>query len=144
MAEQNYANHSKWVPLFHFFVLPVLLINFFWSIYRWKVSSLSWDGLIGMLTALALFLLSLLARTFAMKVQDRVIRMEERQRCERLLPEELKARLGEITPGQFVALRFASDGELPGLINKVLTDKISDQKTIKQMVKNWRADYLRA
>jgi hypothetical protein len=144
MAEQNYANHSKWVPLFHFFVLPVLLINFFWSIYRWKVSSLSWDGLIGMLTALALFLLSLLARTFAMKVQDRVIRMEERQRCERLLPEELKARLGEITPGQFVALRFASDSELPGLINKVLTDKISDQKTIKQMVKNWRADYLRA
>jgi hypothetical protein len=144
MAEQNYANHTKWVPLFHFFVLPVLLINFFWSIYRWKVSSLSWDGLIGMLTALALFLLSLLARTFAMKVQDRVIRMEERQRCERLLPEELKARLGEITPGQFVALRFASDSELPGLINKVLTDKISDQKTIKQMVKNWRADYLRA
>ena len=144
MAEQNYANHTKWVPLFHFFVLPVLLINFFWSIYRWKVSSFSWGGLIGMLTALALFLLSLLARTFAMKVQDRVIRMEERQRCERLLPEELKARLGEITPGQFVALRFASDGELPGLINKVLTDKISDQKTIKQMVKNWRADYLRA
>ena len=144
MAEQNYANHTKWVPLFHFFVLPALLINFFWSIYRWKVSSLSWDGLIGMLTALALFLLSLLARTFAMKVQDRVIRMEERQRCERLLPEEWKARLGEITPGQFVALRFASDGELPGLINKVLTDKISDQKAIKQMVKNWRADYLRA
>jgi hypothetical protein len=144
MAEQNYANHTKWVPLFHFFVLPVLLINFFWSIYRWKVSSFSWDGLIGMLTALALFLLSLLARTFAMKVQDRVIRMEERQRCERLLPEELQARLEEITPGQFVALRFASDGELPGLINKVLTDKIGDQKTIKQMVKNWRADYLRA
>jgi len=144
MAEQNYANHTKWVPLFHFFVLPVLLINFFWSIYRWKISSFSWDGLIGMLTALALLMLAVLARTFAMKVQDRVIRMEERQRCERLLQEELKARLGEITPGQFVALRFASDGELPGLINKVLTDKISDQKTIKQLVKNWRADYLRA
>ena len=144
MTEQNFGNHTKWVPLFHFFVLPMLLINFFWSIYRWKLSDFSWDGLIGMLTALALVMLPVLARTFAMRVQDRVIRMEERQRCERLLPEDLKARIGEITPGQFVALRFASDGELPGLINKVLTDKISDQKTIKQLVKNWRADYLRA
>jgi transcription initiation factor TFIIIB Brf1 subunit/transcription initiation factor TFIIB len=79
-----------------------------------------------------------------LKVQDRVIRIEERQRCERLLPAELKSRIEEITPGQFVALRFASDTELPGLVNKVLTDKISDTKTIKQMVKNWRGDYLRA
>lgn len=144
MTEQNYANHTKWVPLFHFFVLPMLLINFFSSIYRWRVSGFSWHGLVELLTALALFMLAFFARTFAMKVQDRVIRIEERQRCERLLPEELKSRIGEITPGQFVALRFASDGELPGLVSKVLTDKIRDQKTIKQMIKNWRADYARA
>jgi hypothetical protein len=79
-----------------------------------------------------------------LKVQDRVIRMEERQRCERLLPTESKSRIEEITPDQFVALRFASDSELPGLVNKVLADKISNTKTIKQMVKTWRGDYLRA
>jgi uncharacterized membrane protein (DUF485 family) len=145
MAEQqNYSNHVRWVPLFHFFVLPVLLANFFTSVFRWRFLGFSWGWLIGMLTALALFILALFARTFALKVQDRVIRIEERQRCARLLPAELKSRMEEITPGQFVALRFASDDELPGLINKVLTDKISDTKTIKQMVKNWRGDYLRA
>ncbi len=142
--QQNYSNHVKFVPLFHFFVLPVLLINFFSSIFRYRVLGFSWTWLIGMLTALALFMLAGLGRTFALKVQDRVIRMEERQRCERLLPAELKSRIAEITPEQFVALRFASDGELPALVNKVLTDKISDRKTIKQMVQNWRGDYLRA
>jgi hypothetical protein len=145
MAEQqNYSNHVRWVPLFHFLVLPVLLANFFTSVFRWRFLGFSWGWLIGMLTALALFILAVFARTFALKVQDRVIRIEERQRCERLLPAELKSRIEEITPGQFVALRFASDTELPGLVNKVLTDKISDTKTIKQMVKNWRGDYLRA
>jgi hypothetical protein len=145
MAEQqNYSNHVRWVPLFHFFVLPVLLANFFTSVFRWRFLGFSWGWLIGMLTALALFILAVFARAFALKVQDRVIRIEERQRCERLLPAELKSRIEEITPRQFVALRFASDDELPGLVNKVLTDKISDTKTIKQMVKNWRGDYLRA
>jgi hypothetical protein len=145
MAEQqNYSNHVRWVPLFHFFVLPVLLANLFTSVFRWRFLGFSWGWLIGMLTALALFILAVFARAFALKVQDRVIRIEERQRCERLLPAELKSRIEEITPGQFVALRFASDDELPGLVNKVLTDKISDTKTIKQMVKNWRGDYLRA
>jgi hypothetical protein len=145
MAEQqNYSNHVRWVPLFHFLVLPVLLANFFTSVFRWRFLGFSWGWLIGMLTALALFILAVFARTFALKVQDRVIRIEERQRCERLLPAELKSRIEEITPGQFVALRFASDDELPGLVNKVLTGKISDTKTIKQMVKNWRGDYLRA
>jgi hypothetical protein len=145
MAEQqNYSNHVRWVPLFHFFVLPVLLGNFFTSVFRWRFLGFSWGWLIGMLTALALFILAVFARTFALKVQDRVIRIEERQRCERLLPAELKSRIEEITPRQFVALRFASDDELPGLVNKVLTGKISDTKTIKQMVKNWRGDYLRA
>ena len=145
MAEQqNYSNHVKWVPMFHFFVLPVLLANFFTSVFRYRAMGISWVWLIGMLTALALFLLAVLGRTFALKVQDRVIRMEERQRCERLLPAELKSRIEEITPEQFVALRFASDTELPGLVSKVLTDKISNRKAIKQMVKNWRGDYLRA
>jgi hypothetical protein len=79
-----------------------------------------------------------------LRVQDRVIRLEERLRMQRLLPADLQERIGEFAPGQLVALRFASDSELPGLARKVLDDKVAGGKAIKQMVKNWRADYLRA
>ena len=144
MAEQNYSNHVKWVPTFHFFVMPVLLLNLGWSIHRIIHNGFTWDGLIQMLTALALILLMFNARLFALRVQDRVIRIEERQRFARLLPADLQPRINEFTPGQLVALRFAGDEELPELARKVLNDKLRDVKAIKQMIKNWRADYLRA
>jgi len=143
MAEQNYSNHTRWVPTFHLFVLPVLILNFVSSIIR-LAYGFSWNALVGLLTALALVLLGFHARLFALSVQDRVIRMEECQRMSRLLPEDLKGRIEEFSPRQLVALRFASDGELPELARKVLADKITNGKTIKQMVKHWRADYLRA
>lgn len=144
MAEQNYGNHVRWVPTFHFYVMPILLLNFGWSVYRFIHLWFSGDALVGMLTALALVMLMFNARLFALKVQDRVIRLEERLRFEKLLPADLKSRIGEFAPAQFVALRFAGDAELPELARKVLTDKVSDQKAIKLMVKNWRADHLRA
>ena len=144
MTEQNFANHVKLVPTFHFFVVPVLILNFGWSIYRLVHHGFTGDGVIGVLTALALVLLMFHARLFALRVQDRVIRLEERQRMSRLFPEDLKPRIAEFTPGQLVALRFASDEELPALARKVLNEKLLDQKVIKQAVKHWRADYLRA
>ena len=144
MAEQNFANHVKVVPTFHFFVVPVLILNFGWSIYRLVHTWFTGDALIQLLTAAALVVLMFNARLFALRVQDRAIRMEERQRMSRLLPEDLKPRIEEFTPGQLVALRFACDAELPGLARKVLNDKLTDRKAIKQMVQNWRADYLRA
>ena len=144
MAEQNFANHTRLMPLFHYFVLPALTLNFGWSIYRlvhWR----HWaDGVIGVLTAAAVLSLCFCARLFALTVQDRVIRLEERLRFERLLPEDLKPRIPEFTVGQFVALRFAGDAELPALARKVLTDNLTDRKAIKQLVQNWRADHLRA
>jgi hypothetical protein len=73
-----------------------------------------------------------------------VIRLEERLRYERVLPADLKPRIEEFTVSQLVALRFASDAELPGLARKVLDEKMNERKSIKQMVKNWRPDYLRA
>ncbi len=144
MAEQNFSNHVRWVPAYHFFVLPVFVLNFGWSIFRLIRPGFSWDGVIHLLTAAALFVFSINARVFALAVQDRVIRMEERQRFARLLPEDLRPHIGEFTKSQLVALRFASDEELPGLARKVLNDKVADSKAIKQMVKNWRADYMRA
>jgi hypothetical protein len=81
---------------------------------------------------------------FALTVQNRVIRLEERLRYERILPEDLKARAGEFSAGQMIALRFASDAELPGLARKVLDEKLKTGKEIKQSSQNWRPDYLRA
>ena len=144
MAEQSYANHTKWVPTFHFFVVPVMVLNVVQSIVKLARHWFYWDGLVGVLVALALLVFVFNARLFALRVQDRVIRMEERQRMARLLPEDLQARIMEFTLGQLVALRFASDGELPELARKVLADRITSGKVIKQRVKNWRADYLRA
>jgi hypothetical protein len=92
----------------------------------------------GLLTTL------LSARLAALAVQDRVIRLEERLRYARLLPEDLKARMGDFTTAQIVSLRFASDAELPALARKVLSENLQDRKQIKQMVQNWRPDYLRA
>jgi hypothetical protein len=144
MAEQNFKNHGRFVPAFHFFALPMLLINVGWSIYRWIAARFSIDGLESVLAAAAILLAVLFARMFALTVQDRVIRLEERLRYERVLPEELRWRADELTVNQFVSLRFASDDELPTLMRKVLDDKVMERKAIKQLVKNWRPDLLRA
>jgi Family of unknown function (DUF6526) len=144
MAEQNFNNHARLVPTFHFFVLPVLVLNFVQSIYRLVHNGFRWNEIVGTLTALALVFLAFHARLFALRVQDRVIRLEERQRMSRLLPTDLQPRIDEFTTRQLVGLRFASDEELPELARKVLNDKVTDLKAIKQSVKQWRADYLRA
>jgi len=144
MSEQNFGNHVKFVPAFHFFAIPVLVINFGWSLYRLRSLGLSFDGVFGVLLAAALVVVMFSARIFPLAVQDRVIRLEERLRCERLLPADLKPRIGEFTAGQLVALRFASDAELPALARKVLDEKLTERKTIKQLIKNWKPDYERA
>ena len=144
MTEQNFANHTKLVPPFHFFVLPVLALNLIWSIYHlWKLH-FSFEGFVGLLLALALATGFLFARVFALSVQDRVIRLEERLRLARLLPDDLKARIDEFSVPQLVALRFACDQELPELARKVLAENLQSRKAIKQLVKTWRADYQRA
>ena len=144
MEEQNFSNHTRFVPAYHFFALPVFGINFIWSLYRmWKLE-FSFDGIFGVILAAALVVLALRARLFALAVQDRVIRLEERLRYERLLPPDLCARANDFTVNQIVALRFASDAELPALARKVLDEKTGGRKAIKQQIKNWKPDYLRA
>ena len=144
MAEQSFSNHVKWVPTFHFFVIPVMVLNFISAIVRLVLRGVTWDKVVYLLTAAALLMLVFHARLFALKVQDRVIRMEERQRMTKLLPQDLQPRIGDFTPGQLVALRFAGDDELPGLARKVLSDQLTNAKSIKQMVEHWRPDHLRA
>jgi hypothetical protein len=144
MAEQNFANHGKFFAPFHFFVVPVLAINLVYTLYAWGKLGFSLTGFLQVLVALALPLGFLSARMMALKVQDRVIRLEEQLRYERVLPVDLKPRIGEFTVGQLISLRFASDAELPVLARRVLDDKIDERKAIKQMVRNWKPDYLRA
>jgi uncharacterized protein DUF6526 len=144
VSEQNFQNHTKFVPMFHFFVLPILLINFGVQIYRWfKFGFLSLH-FFPVLVAAALLLGFLSVRLMVVTVQDRVIRTEERLRYERVLPEELRWRADELTVDQLVSLRFASDDELPALMRKVLDEKLTKRKAIKQLIKSWRPDYLRA
>ena len=144
MAEQSYTNHTKFYPPFHFFVLPVLGLNFVWSIFRWRRAEFSFDGFVSLLTATAILMLAFTARLMALKVQDRVIRLEERLRLERLLPGDVRSRIPEFTMNQLVALRFASDNELPALAKRVLDEKLRDRKIIKSYIKTWRPDYQRA
>jgi hypothetical protein len=142
---QNYKNHVRFHPPFHFFVAPVLLINVILSIVvlvrHWPhhIALLSWV----VIMSFALFLLAGFARSYALRVQDRIIRLEEHLRYQRLLPPELLAAAQTLTIKQIIALRFASDAELPALLQRTLTENLKP-KAIKQSITNWRADYLRA
>ncbi|GAC1616921.1 MAG: hypothetical protein PVS2B2_18310 [Candidatus Acidiferrum sp.] len=144
MSQQNFANHAKRVPLFLYFLFPVFTVNFGWSLYHSKKTGFALGALVYVLVAAALIVQLLLQRTFALTVQDRVIRLEEHLRYQRLLPADLQAREAELTLGQIVSLRFASDAELPGLARRVMDEKLQDRKAIKLLIKNWKPDELRA
>ncbi len=143
MATQSFENHTRIVPGFHYGVLGIFGVNLVHSVVR-LVRNFSLDNSIGLLTAIGLILCAFYGRLFALAVQDRVIRLEMRQRLERLLPADLRGRIAEFSVGQLVSLRFAGDGELAELARKVLDGKIEDRKAIKRMVRDWQADWLRA
>jgi hypothetical protein len=145
MAEpaQNYKNHLRWLPPFHFFVLPVLLLNVCNHI-RLLVRTPTLGDAWAVVVALALLGLAFVSRVQANTVQDRVIRLEMRLRLARLLPADLQSRINELTVEQLCGLRFASDAELPDITRRVFTDNIAKRTPIKKMIKNWEADWLRA
>lgn len=143
MAEQqNFQNHTRYYPLFHFVVIPILFINIIWNIIRLSQEK-TWDRGESLLLAVGLTLLALAARLQALRAQDRVIRLEERTRYRDLLTEDLIERAKGLRTSQIIALRFASDEELPNLIERTLNGEFATTKEIKQAVKNWRGDYLR-
>ena len=130
------------MPLYHFVALPILPINLPWALYR-TATGFSFETTLGAVVALALLLVVFFARVFALGAQDRVIRLEERLRMQHLLPDDLKPQINDFTIDQVIALRFASDAELPELARKVLDENIGERKVVKQMIKTWRADYQR-
>jgi hypothetical protein len=140
---QSFKNHAKFVPPFHFFAFPVAAINALWLTYR-AVTHPSWDTALAALMGWALIVMFFMARIFALTVQDRVIRLEMRLRLRELLPPDLQPRIPEFTRAQLVALRFASDRELPALARRVLDERLQDRRAIKMLIQDWQPDHLRA
>jgi hypothetical protein len=122
--------------------LPILLLNFIWSV-RGLFNGMTFDAILSVLVAVALIIVALFARVFALGAQDRVIRLEMRLRMRDLLPEDLRGRINDFTPTQMVGLRFASDAELPELARKVLDENITKSTPIKKMITDWQGDCFR-
>ena len=143
MAEkQTYENHVRWHPPYHFVLTPILLINLIYAIVR-LVQDFNIDRVEYLILAVGLVLLGLLVRLNALKAQDRVVRLEERLRYNEVLPKELADKTHDLRTSQIIALRFASDEELPELIERTLNGEFEKPDDIKRAVKNWRGDYLR-
>ena len=138
---QNYDNHVRFDPPFHFFVVPVVLITTIAMVVRAVRAPSLWSVWL-VVVAVAGSLAVLKARLNALRVQDRVIRLEERLRMMTILPEGMRSRIGELTDDQFVGLRFASDEELPSLVKRALDEKLN-RKEIKKAVTKWRPDHSR-
>ncbi len=144
MAEstQTYGTHRRFIPAYHFFALPVLFINIIVTAVRFTRdprAMTAWQVVV----ALALFTAILLLRFMSVRAQDRIIRLEERTRLERLVPGDLRGRVADLTPSQLVALRFAPDDEVPELTRRALNGELKTQGDIKRAIHNWRADHLR-
>jgi hypothetical protein len=143
MAEtttQTHANHARWDPRFHFFLIPVVFITLgfaIWNLIRNPGIVSAWLVVVVIGWGMTAFL----ARIYALKVQDRVIRLEERLRLAGVLPAPLSSRIGELNERHLVALRFAPDDELPALVQKALAGESTAD--IKKAIMNWRPDYHR-
>ena len=140
-APQTYANHRRFVPLYHYVASTFLLANLVYAAWT-TVGRFSIERVVALLTAVALVLVFWYTRAFALGVQDRVIRLEERLRLARLLPDDLRSRIDDLSVEQLIGLRFASDAELPELVRRALQGSL-DREAIKREVRDWRADHQR-
>ena len=142
---QTFSSHRRVDPLFHFFLVPVFtvglllsLIHFFYH-FRDSDSRDNIHSFLLIVLAVALLILVFRTRIYALKVQDRVIRLEERLRLTQLLGEPLRSRIPELTEDQLVGLRFAPDAEVPQLVERALSEKLK-RGDIKKAIQNWRPD----
>lgn len=143
-APQTYKNHARFDPPWHFFVLPLLMLNIIFAaadtVHHWPDH---WGRYLWWIVmSIVLFMAVGIARGHSLKAQDRIIRLEERLRLAALLPADEYARYNELTESQLIGLRFASDAELPALAKRALDEGLT-AKQIKESINNWRPDYFR-
>jgi hypothetical protein len=141
-TQQTYANHTRFHPPFHFFLAPGSIVLLILTVVNAVRHNERLDAWILLLMGVLFFVAVFLLRVNPLRAQDRLIRLEERLRLQALLAAELRPRIGELTESQLVALRFASDDELPGLVTKVLAAGMP-AKDIKKTIVSWRADTFR-
>ena len=144
MAEQaqGFATHRRFIPAWHFFALPVLIANVITvavHFARQPGIGNAWSVIVALAVAVGIYL----SRSMPLRAQDRIIRLEERTRLDRILPGDLRGRVGELSASQLIALRFAPDDEVPELTRRALTGELKTQGDIKRAIRNWRADHLR-
>ncbi len=139
---QNYGNHWRFFPPFHFFVMPVLAINLVVEVVR-LVRDPSLTRSWAVVVALALVALGFSARLMALQAQTRVIRLEERLRLARLQPAGEHDTIAALKTKHLIGLRFASDEEAPALARRCAAGELRSTGDVKRQVKNWRADHLR-
>jgi hypothetical protein len=140
---QSYSNHTRWFPLFHFVASPILLACLIWAIWN-AIRLPSADHWWMAVFAIGVFLAALASRAMAVRVQDRVIRLEMRLRLAAVLPADLRGHIPGLKTRHLVALRFASDAELPDLVRQVVAGTLVEPKAIKKAIVDWQADHLRA
>lgn len=140
-TEQNLKNHARIDPSIHYFVFPVFILNFIFAIWlavrHWSQHPhlvIWW-----IILSVALLVLAMKCRMNDLKLQDRLIRLEERLRLHSLLGPDQRSHINELTMRQLIALRFASDEEIPALVQKTLTQNL-EPKAIKEAITHWRAD----
>jgi hypothetical protein len=140
---QNFANHAKYMPMFHFFAAPLSMIFLIWSAWRaMTIRDVETHYLL--VGALALFGAVSISRLSPIRAQDRLIRLEEQLRYARLLSADLAARAeAAFSPRHYIALRFASDAELAAMVEMVLKNPELKGKEIKAQIKTWRPDHFR-
>lgn len=139
---QSAASHAKFVPMYHYVGFASLLIPTVYFVYT-AVTSFSVGALMMVLFGFGVIVNALFARLFPLGVQDRVIRLEERTRLQGVLPSDMHGRINEISTDHLIGMRFASDAELAELAGRVLGGDLKNRKSIKEAVKNWRADHQR-
>jgi Family of unknown function (DUF6526) len=139
---QSLANHTRRDPAFHFIVLPLMVANFIIAII-WAVRQPNFHNIWLAVFAFALVLLTLIVRMYPIKVQDRLIRLEERLRIQSLAPTEWHAQIYKLSEGQLIGLRFAADDEVVELAKQALEHNWN-RKQIKERIRNWRPDDWRA
>jgi hypothetical protein len=139
---QSFETHARMVPGYHYVTGALVAVYVVWSVAR-AMTHRDWESHFDMVGAFALIGVYWYVRSFPLKAQDRVIRLEERLRLARLLPAALAARSELLSTRQLIALRFASDDELAELVEWVLAGNVTDPKAIKQRIRQWRADHSR-
>ncbi len=140
---QSFESHARYFPLFHFVASPLTLLYFAYATVQ-AVRTPDTAHVIHAIWALGIAAATLSARVMAITVQNRVIRLEMRLRLKEILPPALAPRIRELTVRQLIALRFASDAEMPSLVERVLKGEFAAPKEIKRAVKDWQPDHLRA